>query len=249
MKILICNDDGIESGGIKTLAKRLSAEHEVLVVAPNGNRSCCSHTLTLNAPITIEKIRGEDYRAYAVSGYPVDCVKVGFLFVKDFKPDVVVAGINKAHNLGTDVMYSGTVAIALEASYFGVPAFAFSSYSHEEICFTEYAGIAAKIIKKLLPYSLNARVWNVNFPKETVPVKGVRFCPLGKYVYKDRYEKTEGGYILRSSEATPDTEDELSDVRLIEQGFVTITPLNADVTDGKMLLEMLAKTAEEEFEI
>lgn len=247
MKILICNDDGIESGGITALAKRLSVEHEVLVVAPDGNRSCCSHTLTLNAPITIKEVHNELYRVYTISGFPVDCVKVGFHFVKDFKPDIVVAGINKAHNLGTDVMYSGTVAIALEASYFGVPAFAFSAYSHEEIDFTEYADIATKIIKKLVPVSQNAQVWNVNFPRETLSVKGVRVCPLGRYVYKDKYEKTGDGYVLRSSEATPDTKDEFSDVRLIEQGFVTVTPLKSDVTDLKKLSEMLAKTANEDF--
>lgn len=250
MKILICNDDGIESGGIKALAEKFSERHEVLVVAPDGNRSCCSHTLTLNAPIKIVEKNEKKYRAYAISGYPVDCVKVGFHFIKDFVPDVVVAGINKAHNLGTDVMYSGTVAIALEASYFGVPAFAFSSYSHEEIDFGKFADIAVEIVEKFTPLSLCAQVWNVNFPREKDTIKGIRLCKLGKYVYDDKYvESDEGGYVLKSSEAIPDTEDRDTDVWLVNEGYVTITPLKADVTDNETLYNTIKKKIDSEIAI
>ena len=241
MKILICNDDGIESGGIKALAEKFSERHEVLVVAPNGNRSCCSHTLTLNSPITICEIKQDKYKAYAISGYPVDCVKVGFHFIKNFVPDVVVAGINKAHNLGTDVMYSGTVAIALEASYFGVPAFSFSSYSHEEIDFGNFAEIAIKIVEIFTAISHGAQVWNVNFPRENQPILGIRLCKLGKYVYDDKYVRTEGGYVLKSSEAIPDTEDRDTDVWLVNEGYVTVTPLKADATDEKTLCDTITK--------
>lgn len=241
MKILICNDDGIESGGIKALAEKFSERHDVLVVAPDGNRSCCSHTLTLNAPIKICEKRNEKYKTYAISGYPVDCVKVGFHFIKDFIPDVVVAGINKAHNLGTDVMYSGTVAIALEASYFGVPAFSFSSYSHEEIDFGKFAEIAVRIVENFTVNFRGTNVWNINFPRENRTIRGIRLCKLGKYIYDDKYVPTEGGYVLKSSEAIPDTEDHDTDVWLINEGYVTITPLKADVTDDETLYNTIMK--------
>lgn len=239
MKILICNDDGIESGGIKSLAETFSKKHEVVVVAPDGNRSCCSHTITLNSPIKIEKKETENYKQYVISGYPVDCVKVGFHFIKDFVPDVVVAGINKAHNLGNDVMYSGTVAIALEAAYFGVPAFAFSSYSKEEIDFEKYAGLAVTIVENLISVSRSLKVWNVNFPRENEAVKGIKFCKLGKYVYDDEYVEVDDGFVLKSSEAMPETEDKDTDVWLINEGYITVTPLKSDVTDDKTLFEAL----------
>lgn len=241
MRILICNDDGIESGGIKTLAEKLAEKNEVVVVAPDGNRSCCSHTVTINAPIKITERKGARYRTYVISGYPVDCVKVGFHFIKGFVPDVVVAGINKSHNLGTDVLYSGTVAIALEGSYFGVPAFAFSSFFNAEIDFARYAEIAESVIAFLVPLSRGAQVWNVNFPPESLRIKGIRFCKLGKYVYDDKYVKEGYGYVLKSSDAIPDLSDKTSDVALINEGYVTITPLKTDATDYDKLAFSIEK--------
>ena len=239
MRILICNDDGIDSGGLKTLANKLAERHEVVVVAPEENRSCCSHTLSLNIPIGIrERTDAVGYRVFETTGYPVDCVKIGFHYIKDFVPDVVVAGINKAHNLGTDVMYSGTVAIALEAAYFGKPAFAFSAYSHNEIDFCPSAEIALKIIEKLVPLSKPGEVWNVNFPPDNVEISGVKFCGLGRYVYDDKYIKDGERFVLKSSAAKIATDDINSDVCLVEKGYVTITPLSACCADKDKIREM-----------
>lgn len=239
MKILICNDDGIESGGLKILAEKLAVRHEVLVVAPDGNRSCCSHTLSLNVPIKIkERNDFKGCRAYEISGFPVDCVKVGFHYVKDFEPDVVVSGINKAHNLGTDVMYSGTVAIAVEASYFGKTSFAFSAYSHCEIDFSVFADIAVKIVEKFAFSVEPGTVFNVNFPPEDKKISGIRFCPLGRYVYDDKYVEEKEGYVLKSSAAKIDSLDRDSDVFLIESGYVTITPLLTFTTDKEKIREI-----------
>jgi 5'-nucleotidase len=127
MNILICNDDGIESKGLITFAERLSKKHNVLVVAPSGNRSAFSHSMTIDSSIKVSEVFNiKNCKAYSISGTPVDCVKFAKLYFKDFTPDVVIAGINKGHNLGSDVLYSGTVSIACEASFFGDLAFAFS---------------------------------------------------------------------------------------------------------------------------
>ena len=152
--ILICNDDGIDSNGLIVLAERLAKKNNVLVLAPDGNRSACSHSLTIGKPLKLKKI---DYikgcEAYSISGTPVDCVKFAKLHFNDFKMNIVVSGINKAHNLGDDILYSGTVAIAYEAAYYNCISFAFSNFSYDDCDFTKKAEYCEKIIDFLLPYS------------------------------------------------------------------------------------------------
>ena len=142
MNILISNDDGIKSRGIIELAKRLSDKHNVLVVAPDGNRSASSHSLTITNSIKVKQnFEFKGCTAYQISGSPADCVKVAKLMFKDFNADIVVAGINKGHNIGSDILYSGTVAIACEASFFGNIAFAFSAYSLFDSNFERYSSL------------------------------------------------------------------------------------------------------------
>ena len=128
MKILISNDDGINSKGLIAIAEKLSKNNEVLVVAPDGNRSAISHSLTIGRPIKINKVYiSDNFTSYAISGTPADCVKMANILMPDFKADIVVAGINKGHNIGSDILYSGTVAIACEASFFNNISFALST--------------------------------------------------------------------------------------------------------------------------
>ena len=233
MNIIICNDDGILSNGILRLAEHLSKKNKVLVVAPDGNRSAASHSLTIGKPIKVNKIEvSKNFDSYSISGTPADCVKVAKLMFADFNADLVVSGINKAHNLGTDIMYSGTVAIALEAAFFGNVAFAFSAFNHGESDFDLYSKYAEKIIDKLLPLSKPGDVWNVNFPDVDKKIIGAKITSLGKHLYSDRYvqvgdnEFSLVGELIEHNENCRDC-----DVELIKKGYVTITPILLNKTD------------------
>ena len=234
MNVLISNDDGIKSNGIIELAKRLSKKHNVLVVAPDGNRSASSHSLTITNSITVKPnfdIAG--CRAYQTSGTPADCVKIAELMFSDFKSDIVVAGINKGHNIGSDILYSGTVSIAYEASFFGHIAFAFSAFDLSESNFTLYSEYAEKIIDYLLPESKAGDIWNVNFPP-TDDIKGVKITALGKQYYTDEYVKVgEDEYVLQGEIMLHDKNEQDCDVEWIKKGYITITPILFNKTDYK----------------
>ena len=246
MNILLCNDDGIESNGLKILAEKLAAHNNVLVVAPDGNRSATSHSLTLFKPVKIHEYnRLNCCRAYSISGTPADCVKITFHLFKDFIPDIVVAGINKGHNLGSDILYSGTVSAAFEAAFFGKPAFAFSAFSHGESNFELFSDYAVRLIDGLMPLTDGNIVWNINFPDIGVPISEIRFCSLGKYVYNDVYIRNDNGdYELVGSVSEAEDVAEDSDVRLIKKGCITVTPLVYDRTNFKKLREIFEKCIE-----
>ncbi|MBO4251508.1 MAG: 5'/3'-nucleotidase SurE [Clostridia bacterium] len=236
MRILICNDDGIESSGLKALAEKLSDKNEILVIAPEGNRSACSHTLTVRESIQITeygKIKG--CKSFSISGSPADCVKIAIHIFSDFVPDVVISGINKGHNLGSDIMYSGTVAIAYEAAFFGIPSFAFSAFSHGESDFDLYSDFAAEILYKLYPFTDKNGIWNVNFPDSDLDVKGTKFTPLGTKVYIDEYVKDSDGRYRIYGVVDESTEFSDCDIEWNKRGYITITPLKYDKSDYDLL--------------
>ncbi len=239
MNILISNDDGIASKGLIELAKRLKSKHNVLVVAPDGNRSASSHSLTITRPINIKQnFDVEGLTAYQISGTPADCIKIAKLMFKDFNADIVVAGINKGHNIGSDILYSGTVSIACEASFFGNVAFAFSAYSLTDSNFELYAEYAEKIIDFLLPISKVGDVWNINFPP-TDDIKGVKITPLGKQYYSDEYVQVgESEYVLQGEILVHDENEADCDVEWIRKGYITITPILFNKTDYNKVKEV-----------
>ena len=242
MRILICNDDGIESSGLKALAEKLSEKNEILVIAPDGNRSACSHTLTVRESIKItEYYNIKGCKSYAISGSPADCVKIARHIFCDFVPDVVLSGINKGHNLGSDIMYSGTVAIAYEAAFFGFPAFAFSAFSHGESDFKLYAEIAADILYKLFPFTVKASIWNINFPDADMKIKGKKFTSLGNKVYIDEYVKDDEGKYKIFGTIDNTTEFCDCDVEWNKKGYITITPLRYDKNDYAVLKDIEEK--------
>lgn len=239
MNILISNDDGIKSNGLIELAKRLKKKHKVLVVAPDGNRSASSHSLTITNSIKIKQnFDLEGCTAYNISGTPADCVKIAKLMLKDFNIDVVIAGINKGHNIGSDILYSGTVAIALEAAFFGHIAFAFSAYSLLESNFKLYSEYAEKIIDYLLPISRVGDVWNINFPA-TEDIKGIKITPLGKQYYTDEYVKvSDNDYVLQGEIMVHNQNEIDCDVEWIKKGYITITPILFNKTDYNKVKEL-----------
>ncbi len=244
MNILICNDDGINSKGLKAIAERLSKKHNVLVVAPDGNRSAASHSISLSNSIKLNKIDDvKGYAAFSISGTPADCVKFAKLHFSSFVADVVIAGINKGHNLGSDILYSGTVSIACEAAFFNDVAFAFSAFSLDDSDFELYAKYSECLLEKLLPISNKGDVWNINFPDESCgKIKGVIITKLGKQLYSDRYILDDNSnYRLVGEIIEHDENDADCDIEWSKKGYITITPILLNKTDYQKIKEVKEK--------
>ena len=172
MKILISNDDGIFSEGLIALANVLSINNEVVVYAPDGNRSGFSRSMTFYRDITINKVKISDkFTSYALSGTPTDCVKYGISNEKG-NIDLVVAGINLGANLSHDVAYSGTVNACLEGNLLGYRAIAFSNTHYENFLFEENCKVISKIFDKLVNISSKEYTINVNFQQTINPDGG-----------------------------------------------------------------------------
>jgi 5'-nucleotidase len=237
MRILVTNDDGIFSEGIKVLAEALAELGEVLVVAPDREQSASGHSLTLNRPLRIRQVR-EHW--FTVDGTPTDCVNLAVhgLF-KEEPPGLVVSGINFGLNLGNDVTYSGTVSAAFEASLHQLPAIAFSQEVEEGFSFEAAAGLARDIVRVLIAGELPPDLLlNVNFPAK--PPKGVRWTRLGHRRYHQTVvEKLDPkGRKYYWIGGTPEWEHlDGTDHTALIQGYVAVTPLHLDLTDYRGLDE------------
>ena len=234
MNILLTNDDGINSQGLIKFAKKLSKGNNLLVIAPNSNRSACAHSLSVGKDIIIRKKTIIDgVKAFETSGTPVDCVKISKLMFGNFNTDIVVAGINKGHNLGSDILYSGTLSAACEGAFFNYVSFAFSAFELGESDFESLSCYAEKLIYKLYSISARGDVWNINFPPcKPNEFNGVKITKFGKQLYTDRYEKTgENTYRLVGELVEHNQNDSDCDVEWIKKGFITVTPVLYDKTD------------------
>ncbi len=244
MNVILCNDDGIDCNGLKHFAKRLVDEgYKVLVVAPDGNRSGASHSISFFKNFKVRKVENfcDKCTAFAISGTPVDCVKFAMLNYPEFNADLIIAGINKGHNLGSDVLYSGTVAIASEGAFFGKIGFAFSAFNLEQEDFSLFAERSVNIIKKLLPKSNSGDVWNVNFPdiKTCGEIKGEMITPLGKQIYSNRYiDMGNNEYQLVGERLIHEENNEDCDVKWVEKGYVSITPILYNKTNFDKINEV-----------
>lgn len=230
--ILVTNDDGYFSPGIEALARALDPLGHVVVVAPQTEASAVGHALTLRRPLRIEQV-GE--RVYAVDGTPTDCVNLAISEVLDAKPDLVVSGINKGLNIGDDVTYSGTIAGALEAALLGYPAIAVSQkFTRGPWDFGPAASIAASLATALLDQPLPVRTFlSVNVPHGTP--KGIRVTVQAKrnHITKiDRRLDPRDRPYYWIEEASDDWEhDPRSDHQAVLDGFISVTPLQPDLTD------------------
>jgi len=230
--ILVTNDDGYFSPGIEALARALDPLGRVVVVAPQTEASAVGHALTLRRPLRIEQV-GE--RVFAVDGTPTDCVNLAIAEVLGAKPDLVVSGINKGLNIGDDVTYSGTVAGALEGALLGYQAIAVSQkFTRGPWDFSAAAAIAASLGAALLQQPLPARTFlSVNVPHGTP--KGVRVTVQARrnHITKinRRLDPRERPYFW-IEEASDDWEhDPQSDHQAVLDGYISITPLQPDLTD------------------
>lgn len=232
MRILVVNDDGVESEGIKALARALSKNNEIVVFAPDGNRSAFSHSLTLDKDLIFRTVDSNGkFPVYSLSGTPADCVKFALHYFENVKFDMVCSGINHGNNLGSDTLYSGTVSAGIEANYFGIPSIAFSNVAHGNFLFDENIKLLDKIFDGLCAASSPHYTLNVNFPNITAEqTAGVRFAPLGHLHYSDYYEKNADGSFRLKGEPISGGEDEENDVNLSKKGFVTVTPISYNRT-------------------
>ncbi len=240
MNILLCNDDGIFSEGLLTLANLLKTKHSVTVFAPTGNRSGYSRSVSFHKNIEVKPVKViEGVEAYTVSGTPADCVKFA-LTTLDTKFDLVVAGINQGPNLGSDIFYSGTVNACFEANVENLPAIAFSNVGFRDYKFSENAIIIEKIFDKLVSISSGKYTLNVNIPNANAcDVLGVEFCTAGVCKYSDGYIKTgEYTYKLIGEPIPPSEKDVDTDVYYSSKNFVTVTPVTHRVTDENVLLKL-----------
>ena len=239
MNIFITNDDGINAEGIKILAEEISKIANTYVVAPDSPRSASGHAITLHKPILInDEFIAENVEAYSTSGTPADCVKVGIeAILKDVEIDLVLSGINNGPNLGNDVIYSGTVAAAIEGLIEKKPSIALScnssKVSTEE--YEEAAKYTVALVKKLEVNldKLNGIILNVNFPKGDK--KGVKITKLGELVYNnvmdDRKSLRGQRYVWMGGDLADVPQDKDSDIIAVENGYVSITPVHIDMTN------------------
>lgn len=246
MKVLITNDDGINARGIQTLAKEIAKKHEVVIVAPREQKSASSHSITIHEPIRVrqEKVEGLDCKAYSVVGTPADCTQIGVSLLNE-KIDLVISGINRGLNAGTDILYSGTVSAAIEGAIYDIPSIAVSmevDWEKEDEDYTKAAKWAIKIIESACQSYLRKNVvLNVNIPNvKEEEIKGLKVCRLGKSTYQTEYvlieEKDDKVYTIKGTRNKIEEED--SDLYYISQKYVTLTPLHFDFTHFDVLDEV-----------
>lgn len=247
MRILISNDDGIFAEGIKILAQHLKEIADIYIAAPQSERSGTSHGLTTMLPIRATRcpLHGLTDHAWAIDGTPVDCVKLAIDVLMPERPDIVISGINHGPNLGTDIIYSGTVAAAMEGYLNGYPALAVSAAGIRKgkgVGNYHYAAdLAVKICRQMAERDFKPRLLlNVNVPgNRPEEVRGVVYTRMGWRWYTEPFAKRVDPrgheYYWLQGEFDDRNCGEGSDVEASNQGFATITPIQADFTNYAML--------------
>ncbi|HEY9818400.1 MAG TPA: 5'/3'-nucleotidase SurE [Candidatus Obscuribacterales bacterium] len=263
MNILISNDDGIFAQGIRTLANTLvAAGHTVTVVCPDRERSATGHGLTLHKPIRVERVESvfhDPIQAWACSGTPSDCVKLALGTLLDAPPDIVCSGINHGSNLGTDILYSGTVSAAMEGVMEGIPSIAFSLASFSSQDFQPAANFAKTLLQHLSQHPLpHLMLLNVNIPAvRAADIAGVKITQQGIRRYTDMFEQRIDPrgkiYYWLAGEVLEEVDDPSfnptvklegkhpeglevpleiveTDVRAIQHRYITVTPLQFNLT-------------------
>ncbi len=246
MRILLTNDDGVFAPGLLALEQQLRHLGDVFVIAPATEQSGVGHSITYLTPLICKSIHREGrHWAWAVEGSPADCVKLAIgELLQDEPVDLVVSGINSGLNAGINVLYSGTVAAAIEGAFFGVTSVAVSLEYDEDADYQTAAVIARNVISGLTPQPEAAgKLFNLNIPTAATLSPGeLRVVPMGLAQYGRSYEKRQdpGGrdyyWALWSEPQQPPPES--ADVTELRRGNVTLTPLHFDLTQRQLLAQM-----------
>jgi len=240
LDILITNDDGILAPGLAALIR--AAEHlgNLHVVAPETAQSAAAHSITLTEPLISQHVElPGGIGGFSISGRPADCVKLAMTELLPTRPDLVISGINAGANVGVNVLYSGTVAAALEAAFFNVPGIAISLDIRGKIDFKYAEQVAREALDQLVHQSVltPGRVLNVNIPiPEIGPPKGMRVVRQSTRAWADRFQRRTDPrgrvYFWLDADVNEDEAlQEETDEHAINEGYITVTPLNRDLTD------------------
>ena len=246
MDILISNDDGYSAAGIRAIAKRLSQNHDIVVVAPASERSGYAHMVNFFGGITYEKVEMPDgIETYAVDGSPADCVifAVKHLF-KERRFDAVISGINSVLNIGSDVMYSGTFGAAQEGTFHRIPSLAVSLRARGGENYEYAADFIARNLDGLLKYAVENVTVNINIPcTDRDGIAGVRVAPVTYRPYNEKYFCVVGDdgketYFVDGHADKTYPQNENGDCALSEKGYITVTPMQMLGTDFETLRAM-----------
>lgn len=246
MKILITNDDGVFAEGLLKLACSLEKIAEIFIVAPDRQRSATGHAITMHEPIRASKIKllDRDFEAWSVSGTPADCVKLGIEVLLKEPPDLVFSGINSGANLGTDVLYSGTVSAAIEGALLGFPSIAISLSGFSGLNY-DYAAefsliLAQKMIENKLPLDT---LLNVNVPNcKKKEIQDVKITTLGVRKYKnsfiERIDPRGQAYYWLGGEIIDEDHQDGTDLYCIKNKMISITPIHFDLTKFNLIRDL-----------
>jgi 5'-nucleotidase len=256
MRILIVNDDGIHADGIKALAGKLKQRHDITVVAPDSERSASAHSITLNRPLRVSKVAPsglEGIPCYIVDGLPVDCTKIGITHIMQSGVDLVVSGINHGANMGSDVLYSGTVSAALDAVIMGYRAMAVSIASFYPKHLETAAQLALDIIDGgVVDSQPDGVLYNLNVPDlPTGELKGVKVTRQGRTIYEDsvdvRHDPRGNEYIWMAGELIKSCGSDDTDVCAVRDGYASLTPLKYDLTDNGQMQSLICMISKLKF--
>jgi 5'-nucleotidase len=246
MHILLTNDDGVFAPGLRALRKELLRLGDVTVVAPAQEQSGVGHSITLLTPLVVKSVDDDDgtMLGYMVEGSPADSVKLAILELMERPPDLIVSGINSGANAGINVLYSGTVAAAIEGAFFKITSIAVSLELSEHFDYPHAARQAVAVIERLLANKPpTGSLFNINLPSHARgEAKGIRVVPMGIARHGETFERRRdprGRTYYWLTYAPPyNVEGEVSDVECLASGYITITPLHFDMTRHDQLPEL-----------
>ncbi|HHW91286.1 MAG TPA: 5'/3'-nucleotidase SurE [Firmicutes bacterium] len=249
MHILLTNDDGIYAPGIASLTSALLPVAQITVVAPDRERSATGHAITMHKPLRAEEVQleveGGRGKGWAVSGTPSDCVKMAVKVLLPEPPDLIISGINRGPNLGTDILYSGTVSAAIEGILFDIPSLAVSLTTFTPSSFTTAAQVTKIIVDQVKNRSLPPRtLLNINIPPLPLQeLQGIKVTKLGFREYENIFEERldpwgKVYYWMRGDAVDRDDDLEDIDTAAVKKGFVSVTPVQFDLTNYALLEEV-----------
>ncbi len=247
MFALLSNDDGIYAPGLAALEDIVKDEFQTLVVAPSTEQSGVGHGITFLSPLTAKEVfRGEKRRGWAVDGSPADAVKLGVSEICPQRPDLIISGINAGLNAGINVLYSGTVAAAIEGSFFGITSIAVSLEWDDHMNFEQAAAVAGGIVNRLVLLRPPAgSLFNINIPTAALVGRpDIRVVPMSVARYGEAFERRIDprgrNYYWASNDPPPPPSSKESDVTALAEGAITITPLQYDLTHRERLEQLQA---------
>ncbi|MBN1398586.1 MAG: 5'/3'-nucleotidase SurE [Bacteroidetes bacterium] len=242
LEILVSNDDGIDASGIYSLVQEMKKIGNVTVVAPDKQQSAVGHAITMNYPLRVKEFKKNGkFFGYAVQGTPADCVKLAVRAILERTPDLIVSGINHGSNTAISIIYSGTVSAATEGTILGIPSIAISLTTYGAADFHYPAQIARKLALLIGKHGLpSGTLLNVNVPPlKPKDIKGVLITRQGKAIWNDTFDlrrdpNNREYYWLTGGLEKVDTDIEF-DEAAVQNSYVSITPIQYDLTDYKML--------------